>query len=384
MTIWSLIKRHLLRERKKIGFIFFSLVTVIAIITALYHLLEGLNEGLSESFDQLGPNIVVSPQQDDITFSYGPIYIGGETKQMDLDDISGIGEIKTSEYVAYVSPKLLDKVEVNGQYVGLIGVDLQTEKAIRDWVQYDGKYPEKENEIMLGFDLANQLEAKVGERVNIHEEAFVVTGVFEKLESEEDRLLFMDLTKAQTLLNRGTEISFVEVVAYCHSCPIFDIAGDIRAEMKNVDVKPLMDIALAREETLDRFRMFFYAVAVIVVTAGCYLLFRLMSTFIRSRQQEIGIFRTIGFTNKLIDKFIVFEALVIGIAGGIIGFLAGMGINALIISIWLQDSAIITTQWENIAFILGLSISMMAISVVGPTRFSATLDPVDALKKAEG
>lgn len=381
LTIWTLLKKHLFRNKAKVLLMTVSLVSIIAIITSLYHLLQGLNEGLSKTFDQLGANIIVSPKQDNIYVAYGPVYIGGEMKTMHLEDLGVIGKIYNNEYIAYISPKLLDKVKIKNEYAGLIGVKFKTEKAIRNWVHYDGQYPANEHEIMLGAKLARQLNAKTGTVLTIKNERFTVSGVFEELENEEDQLLFMDLEKAQSLLGRGTEISLAEVVAFCYSCPIYDMAGDIRSDMKNVNVKPLQDIALAREETIDKFRMFFYAVAIIIVFSGIYVLMRMMSTYVRSRSAEIGLLRTIGFSNKLIDQLILTEAFTMGLTGGIVGYIVGMGIDAIIIRIWFQDQAIVTTHWEAILGTIVLSILMIWMASIGPTRYATTLDPVEAMKK---
>jgi len=50
MTLWTLLKKHLFRNKRKVAMMTFSLVAIIAIITSLYHLLFGLNKGLSKTF----------------------------------------------------------------------------------------------------------------------------------------------------------------------------------------------------------------------------------------------------------------------------------------------------------------------------------------------
>lgn len=381
MTLWTLLKKHLFRNKRKVAMMTFSLVAIIAIITSLYHLLFGLNKGLSKTFDELGANIIVSPKQDDIYVAYGPVYIGGEMKTMKLEDLEVIKNIYNNEYIAYISPKLLDKVKINDQYVGLIGVKFKTEKAIRNWVKYEGSYPEHENEIMLGAKLANKLQANVGAVLTINNEDFTVSGIFEQLENEEDQLLYMDLSKAQNLLNRGSEISFAEVVAFCYACPIYNIAGNIRSDMKDVDVKPLQDIALAREETIDKFRMFFYTVAIIIIVSGIYVLMRMMSSYVRTRSAEIGLLRTIGFPNKQIDLLILTEASLMGLIGGVFGYLIGLGIDAAVIAIWFKDQALVATHWEAVLGTIVLAVLMIWIASIGPTRYATTIDPVEALKK---
>ncbi|MGO4888438.1 ABC transporter permease [Anaerobacillus sp. MEB173] len=381
MSIKSLIFKHLWRYKRKMIGMFLCLVIVITTITALYHLIEGMNESLSVTFDEVGPNVIITPKQEDLSLTFAHITIEGETKSIAMDEIKKIDQIEYADYIAYLSPKLLEVDQINGEQVALIGVLFENEKTVKTKISYEGEYPEADHQIMVGSLLADEMNFSLGQFIDIKGEQFEITAIMKPQGNEQDQFLFIDLNKTQQLFNRENEISLIEIAAHCYSCPIYDIVSQVRVAIPSVDVKPLMDVALAREATLDRFKIFFYSVAIMLFLSGSYLLMYFMSSFTSKRRQEIGILRTIGFTNKQIEKMIFGEALILGVVGGLLGYLLGIGFVWLSKLLWFNESVILSLPLLNFLLIIGLSISMMIIAVIGPMRYASTLDPVQAIKK---
>jgi len=62
------------------------------------------------------------------------------------------------------------------------------------------------------------------------------------------------------------------------------------------------------------------AFTILLVTANT------MSIAVRERQQEIAVLKTLGFSSVLVMSLIISEALLIGIAGGLLGLLLSKGL----------------------------------------------------------
>jgi putative ABC transport system permease protein len=381
MNIRSIIFKHIWRNKQRVVGLFFCLVIVITTTTALYHLVEGMNEALGNTFDEIGANIIIIPKQDELDLSYAHLTVEGKRVSLKLSELEKIDQIEYRDYIVYVSPKLIDRVDLNGHGVPLMGIHFENEKNVKITIQLDGEYPAKENEILMGAVVAKEQGVSVGETIIVGDENFHVSGILQKQHDEHDHFVYMDLKKAQGILNRENEISLIEIAAHCHLCPVYEIANQIRLQMTNADVKPLMDVAFAREETLDRFRMFFYVIAIILLFAGSYLLIYFMSSYTTKRRQEIGLLRTIGFENRMIEKILLGEALILGLVGGLLGYVLGIITVFLSIQFWLTDSVVLILDLQNFLIIVGVSFFLMIIAVIGPLRFASTLDPVQALKK---
>ncbi len=381
MNLRSLIMKHMWRNKQRVAGLFFCLVIVITTITTLYHLIEGMNKALGNTFDEIGANLLIIPKQDELDLTYAHLSVKGERVSLKVSELAKIDQIDYRDYIVYVSPKLIDQVEINGKLAGLMGINFENEKNVKMMIQLNGEYPTKDNEIMVGAIAAADLGIHIGDELKILGESFRVRSILKKQNDDHDHFIYMGLAKAQLLLNRENEISLIEVAAYCHLCPIYDIANQLRVQMTNAEVKPFMDVALAREETLDRFRVFFYVIAIILLFAGSYLLTYFMSAYTSKRRQEIGLLRTIGFENRIIEKFLIGEALLIGIVGGLFGYFLGMVIVYFSIQIWFHESVVLILDVQNFLIIFGVSLFLMVIAVIGPLRFASTLDPVLALKK---
>ncbi|MCD8511880.1 MAG: ABC transporter permease [Bacillus sp. (in: Bacteria)] len=380
MSIRTLIIRHLWRNKRRVMGMFLCLVIVLTTISSLYHLLETMNDSLGKTFDEIGANIIITPKQDELDLAFGHITIQGERKKLQLNEIDKVHQIQYSNYIAHISPKLIDEVTLNKMSAAVMGLFFENEKKVKMDMTYEGQYPVDTKEILVGSEVAAKHSISIDDTLTFFNEDFNVTGILhDQSHKEMNHFIFMDLTKAQALFNRPNEISLIEIAAHCHRCPVHEIAGQIRVEMTGAEVRPLMDIALAREVTLDRFRMFFYVVAIILLLAGSYLLIYFMSSYTSKRRQEIGIFRTIGFENKTLEKIILGEAFWMGTIGGLVSYITSLLVVAFSNFLWFENSLLINIAILNFLAVMGLSILMMAIAVIGPLRYASTLDPVRAL-----
>jgi putative ABC transport system permease protein len=80
---------------------------------------------------------------------------------------------------------------------------------------------------------------------------------------------------------------------------------------------------------VDRAFVFTYAIQLLVVAVTLAGIFDLLTTQIIERRQEIGIFRAVGADETQVSRSIRLEALVIGLAGAVLGSLLAVGTSLL-------------------------------------------------------
>ncbi len=80
---------------------------------------------------------------------------------------------------------------------------------------------------------------------------------------------------------------------------------------------------------VDRAFVFTYAIQLLVVAVTLAGIFDLLTTQIIERRQEIGIFRAVGADEHQVARAIRLEALVIGVAGAVLGSLLAVGTSLL-------------------------------------------------------
>jgi putative ABC transport system permease protein len=376
---------NLRRRKARALFSVAGLLLGVATMVALTSITSAMKADLAVKLDQYGANIVVTPRADDLSLSYGGVTVGGvsyDVKDLPADAAARIRTIKDRESISAVAPKLLGAVRVEGaaQPVLLVGVDFPAEFQMKKWWDVTGRKPSHEDEVILGAMLAQKLGKQPGDGLTLNGQLFRVAGVLHELGGQEDKLVFGDLKTAQRLLKQPDRLSLIEVSALCNTCPIEEIVAQINQALPTAKAVAVMQAVRNREETVNRLDRFSVAVGAVVVLIGTLVVLTTMMSSVNERTREIGIFRAVGFRQRHIIRLVLLEALVISLAGGLLGYVAGVLVARLTAP--LMAGGAVTVGWNPL---LGLA-AVTASAVVGllasayPAYRAAQLDPAEALR----
>jgi putative ABC transport system permease protein len=119
------------------------------------------------------------------------------------------------------------------------------------------------------------------------------------------------------------------------------------------------------------------AVAMVTLAVGGVGIMNIMLANVRARIREIGIRKALGATSREIRLQFLTEAVMISLAGGVVGTLVGL---ALPVSVRLfTNYAIPISPWSIVAALLVSLIVGVIFGTVPATR-AAQMDPVESLK----
>jgi putative ABC transport system permease protein len=119
------------------------------------------------------------------------------------------------------------------------------------------------------------------------------------------------------------------------------------------------------------------AVAMVTLAVGGVGIMNIMLANVRSRIREIGIRKALGATSREIRLQFLAEAVMISLAGGIVGTLLGL---ALPLSVrFFTNYAIPISPWSIVAA-LGVSLIVGVVFGTVPATRAAQMDPVESLK----
>ncbi len=187
---------------------------------------------------------------------------------------------------------------------------------------------------MIGISLANRLKINVGDKISLRGRDFAVIGIF-KTGSYEDSQAWITLTDAQKMLNYGTDVSVYYIPDNGFLPEGYNLTKGIsigrRGDSGNTFGKEAMSIF----NYLGLIGSFTGVATLITLTN---LLWRL--TWLHRR--EFGIVRTIGFGRASVIIYLITQAGIILLLGGIIG-----GVFAIVI--------VISRIRNTYAFGIGLS-----------------------------
>lgn len=383
MTLKTIALLNLRRRKAKAAFVLAGLMIGVVCLVGMVSLTQTLSHEIAHKLEKYGANILITPHSDQLSLSYEGMSLGGfsfETKEIAQADLAKIRRIKNSANLAAVGPMVLGAVKVDGRPVLLAGVDFEAARFLKPWWSLQGLQPQK-GQVILGSEAARLLGNSLGGELIIKDRKMPVVGVLAPTGSQDDNLIFTTLPTAQDLLNKPGLVSMVEVAALCKDCPVDEMVAQISGQLPGAKVMAIQSVVKGRMETLGQFKSFALGVSGLVALVGSLVVLVTMMGSIKERTSEIGIFRAIGFRRSHIMRVVLWEAMLISLAAGLLGWLAGMGAGELALPWFSQESAS-HIMWDPMVGLAGLALAL----VVGmgasfyPALAAARMDPHDALR----
>jgi len=384
MKLHTISINNLKRRKAKMAFLTIGLMVGIATIVTLVTLTRSMSSDIERKMDEFGANILITPQNNGLSMTYGGISLGGVTfdqREIREEDLAKIKTITNHKNISAVSPKVLGGIKINNHDVLLVGVNFVYELKMKQWWKIFGNEPKSEHDILLGSDASKVLNVSPGDDLIIKGETFKVAGVLDQTGSQDDALVFAGLAKAQKLLGKEGKISMAEVAALCSGCPIGDMVTQITEKIPDAKVTAIQQVVEGRLKTLDQFKRFSYAMAGVVVFIGSLIVFVTMMGSVNERTTEIGVFRAIGFRKSHIMRIILFEAALVSLLAGFLGYAVGMG-GAKLALPFMAESKNAHLVWDTtVAFgSIGLALTLGLLASLYPALHASKMDPTEALR----
>jgi putative ABC transport system permease protein len=374
---------NLNRRKGKMIFLVLGLFIGIATIVTLLSITESMSRDIEDRLDQFGANIVMVPKSENLSLSYGGVSMGGvnyKTVEFNEARIPEIRTIENSKNLGLVAPKVLGAATVMGKNILLMGVDLEAELQLKNWWQFEGTPAAAANELIIGSQTASTYNLAVGDSLAIGGKDFVVTTILKPTGASEDGIIIGDLHAFQKILGKEGKVSMVEIQAFCRDCPITELVLQISEKFPEAKVTALRQAVMSKMQSIEMFKTFSYGIAVLVIFIGSLLVFVTMMGSVNERTREIGIFRAIGFRRGHVMQIILLEAMVVGLVGGILGYLGGNVIALGAMPLVLKNGSFAGFNYNLGGMAILLSIALSLVASLYPAQKASKLDPSEALR----
>ncbi|MFN8628784.1 MAG: FtsX-like permease family protein [Chloroflexota bacterium] len=246
--------------------------------------------------------------------------------------------------------------------------------------------------VVLGSDLAKQLNATTGDSVSLRGRSFKVIGVQQPTGTAPDKAANVPFEAAQQFLYNDLppimagQLQPSDLVA---DFTVYPTAGTDKEVLATAIENAVTDTSAMTGADFDKtiaasvgvFDTMVVGIGLISLIVGGLSIVNTMAMSVAERTREIGIRRAIGAKRRRIVRELVTEAGLIGFIGGILG----LGLGALIISLANgagQASGTVlfdlTVSGAVTAVVFAVVLGMLAGFV--PALSAARLDPVEALR----
>lgn len=380
MRTENLVLKNLARRKGRTVLNSIGLILAIAVIVATVTISNSMEIKIGEEVEKYGPNVVVTPDTQSINVPYGSVTVGSST--FDEAELESLETIPNAVNIRIVSPKLFGQAEYEESNLLMVGVNAEEERMLKVWWDINGDIPAPESsEALLGSEVIEALDLEIGSTITLNDMAFTVSGYLSDTGSNDDYTVFVPLATAQEMMGLSGKVSVVDIGALCSDCPVEEISQQIMDAIPSVKATPVKQAVETRMMAVEQTAQFSLGLAVVVLIAGCVGVMNTMVSSVHQRQREIGVFLSLGADDTFVYRIFLIEAVLLGLAGGVLGILLGVGSSVLLGPVVLSTA----TSISNVPrFVIPLS---MVISVVAcllaslyPTWRATKIDPVSALK----
>lgn len=376
MTLNHIALQNLRRRPGKSFFLILTFTFIVAIISALTILALGMKEDLQRSLTEYGANVVISPRSEHLNLSYGGLSVSSveyEVKKLDSSAVDVITQ-QMGESVK-IAPKVIGAAEVSGKRYMIIGVDFDQELKIKPWWKIEGVVP-GEKQVVIGSQLALRSNLKIGDALDLGKGQFPVVGIMAETGGTEDQGVFTTINTSRSLTGITDQWSLIEL----NTQDTAKAVSQLTPFLTSANVTEVTQLVQGSKENVERFTRFSGIISLALGFIGVLVITVTLAGNINDRARELGVLRAIGFRQKHILFLLGREAVIISLAGSIIGYLIGI-FASLILGLSLgNDSMVFSLQpGLGVAVIFG-SLTVGLIGMIYPAWRTLKLDLQDVLK----
>jgi len=323
MTILNLVAKEMIHRKLN-----FSLAVIaVAMAVALYVSFETTGKASTNETRklmlELGQNLRIIPQKTRMDKFWAT---GFSEYTMPAEYASRFTKHKGFSYT-HLTATLHKAIEWRGKHIILTGImpevfppDKRHQKPMTFNVAPGSAY--------VGFELADSLGIKQGDIIDIRGKVFTVAKTLSPSGSNDDIRIYGSLGDIQDILKlpgRINEIKALECMCFIKTDqePLKAAKkelAELLPEAKVLLLKGIADIRF-KQRTVIRKHMDFIMLSVII---GCGLFIGVLAMLnVRARKKEIGILRALGYSSINICILFLGKAVLIGVAGAVVGFFCG-------------------------------------------------------------
>ena len=428
MFLLRLLYRSFTRQLRRRSLIALTVALCASICVAMLGIVLDVGDKLNAELTTYGSNIVVQPKADAVVSNlYETDRDAAPTAYLDESTIPKIKTIFWAYNIVDFSATLKGSVKVSssGGEVDDLSVtgtwfnkDLslptgETTVAgvttMRSWWTMEGSWPADDaDQAVVGSDLAGRLGLSEGDTVTLTtptgSRPLTVTGVYTSGDSDDDTL-YAPLAVVQELTGHIGQVDQVEVKAlttpendlsrkaaqnpailssadwetwYC-TAYASSIAYQIEEAIPGAVAKQVRQVAAVEGNVLEKTQTLMILMTALSLVAAVLAVASLTTASLVERTGEFALLKAIGASSASVNRLILAETAVLGLAGTAVGALVGSGLAQLIGRIVFDSS--ITMRPMVYVLVVALISLVLLVATASSMRSILKIQPATALHR---
>ena len=410
MTTLRLVWKELFERPSQLITSFIAIVLGIAVIVSIRTMTHFSGKAVARELDNLGANVLILPKASSVDNYYTADFEGEEMPEEYVDRIT----TSSLQGVDNLSPKLTMPVTLAGRRVYLTGILPKNEFASKPaWMGVGGIFDRPtgcgtvdpnsplaalglpsagadpsavrktvidqlgDEEVFLGSEIAGRHGYKEGSTLQLEGQTFLVKQVLPETGTVDDARVFAHLHKVQKMFGKDRVVNAIEMIGCCKeiSRGLIDGLNKLLPDAKVVTIKQIAQTQLNTNTMMEKFSLVFL---VIIVVVGAVGIANYMFSNVQERRQEIGTLMAVGMTSRGILKVFLTKAILLGLVGGVVGYIVGTAMAVGLGPRLAQVPVFPLAAW--LLWSVLVSVTIMVVASAIPAAKAARLDPAVILR----
>ena len=308
-------------------FSFVGIMLGVAVLIIVMSVMNGFRTELTNKILGFNPHVIIKPYNDvkiDVKFrdqlnkNFPDIQV--------LDSYSGEGVVINNDYAKGIMIKGLDpKNEKNSLFLKKILIEGKKSKL-------------KKSEIVVGKELAIELNLALGDKINLlssayistpfgslpKQESYSVEGIFSSGFYEFDKnVVFLNLDESLFFFGKTKEDINLEVYLQ-NPLKANDVKDKIGIINNNFYIYSWIDLNKSFFSALKVERNVMFVILTLIIIVAAFNIISGLTILIKNKTKEIAILKTLGLSNKSIIKSFFLTGFAIGLVASIFGIIIGV------------------------------------------------------------
>ena len=377
--------RHVVERKFQSIFSVLGVAIAVTVFIVSLTVSNGLEKNMINSLLTMSPHILIKNKQN-------PFFEGYEETAEKLKKIKGVKAV-----IPQINSQSIIKFEGYAKGVLADGISPENVKNGLKLKMVSGSDNISElDSVLIGEEMADELRVKVGQQVSLisaenKEIKLTVRGIFKTGFLEYDsNVAVVPLRAMQILAEQGEAVTEMDIKVESPQ-KVEEVLKEVITVMNQKEYTVIswktLNHNLLKAVQFEKFVLI--AILSLLLVIASFAVSVILNMIVREKIKDIGILKSIGYTNKNIRRIFTIEGLIIGV----FGMIMASGLSPLVLiglkilfkeymkggTYYLEELPLYISQKE-LLIIYGVTFVVVFLSTIFPAARAARLKPVEALK----
>jgi putative ABC transport system permease protein len=393
----SLVLRGFMQRKLRVLLTGIAIALGVALMAGTYVLTDTINKSFGSIFSvaNRGHDVVIAPTQK----------LGSETRsQTSPITEQMLAQVRATPGVAEAAGSIFTPgtfLDVHGKRLTTGGapafVASESPKRFESFKAVHGRFPVNADEVAIDEASATRHNLELGQQMIVAGSApakrYTIVGITRFGGGESfggAGAAILTPAEAQRVVGLPGHFDQIDVAAQA-GVTANDLRNRIRATLPgSVDVRTGAQQAAKDtsdlEDNLSFIRTFLLVFAYVSLVVGAFIIFNTFSITVAQRTREFGLLRTLGSSRRQIMQSVVYEGLLLGVGGAVLGLFGGIALapalNALFKAFGADlphNGTVVETRTVVVSLLVGIAVTLLA--GLPPALRATRVPPLAAMRE---